>query len=99
VLGSLFLNIYLLIKVNTSQMNTQKMNLPFITPVRMFGTENRPTDNPVAARDEVFEFIIFRGQDIKDIRLCEPPAPQPPIPGTLPYDPAIVQVNYLYELI
>jgi protein LSM14 len=59
----------------------------------MFGTENRPTDNPVAARDEVFEFIIFRGQDIKDIRLCEPPAPQPPIPGTLPYDPAIVQVN------
>ena len=71
------------------------MNLPFITSVRMFGTENRPTDNPVAARDEVFEFIIFRGQDIKDIRLCEPPAPQPPIPGTLPYDPAIVQVNFV----
>ncbi|XP_046447633.1 protein LSM14 homolog A-like isoform X5 [Daphnia pulex] len=62
-----------------------------LAKVRMFGTENRPTDNPVAARDEVFEFIIFRGQDIKDIRLCEPPAPQPPIPGTLPYDPAIVQ--------
>ena len=60
--------------------------------VRMFGTENRPTDNPVQARDEVFEFIIFRGQDIKDIRLCEPPAPQPTLPGTLPYDPAIVQV-------
>lgn len=57
----------------------------------MFGTENRPTDNPVAARDEVFEFIIFRGQDIKDIRLCE--APQPTMPGGLPYDPAIVQVQ------
>lgn len=58
----------------------------------MFGTENRPTDNPVAARDEVFEFIIFRGQDIKDIRLCEPPN----MPGTLPYDPAIVQVCVIY---
>lgn len=66
----------------------------------MFGTENRPTDNPVAARDEVFEFIIFRGQDIKDIRLCEPPTPQPTMPGTLPYDPAIVQVwlFWLYYL-
>jgi len=62
-----------------------------LAKVRMFGTENRPTDNPVAARDEVFEFIIFRGQDIKDIRLCEPPTPQPPVPGSLPYDPAIVQ--------
>ena len=61
--------------------------------VRMFGTENRPAEAPVQARDEVFEFIIFRGQDIKDIRLCEPPAPQPTLPGTLPYDPAIVQVN------
>jgi len=62
-----------------------------LAKVRMFGTENRATDNPVAPRDEVFEFIIFRGQDIKDIRLCEPPTPQPPLPGTLPYDPAIVQ--------
>ena len=62
----------------------------------MFGTENRPTDNPVAARDEVFEFIIFRGQDIKDIRLCE--APQPTMPGGLPYDPAIVQVNIEIQL-
>jgi len=62
-----------------------------LAKVRMFGTENRSTDNPVAPREEVFEFIIFRGQDIKDIRLCEPPTPQPPLPGTLPYDPAIVQ--------
>lgn len=62
-----------------------------LAKVRMFGTENRPAENPVAARDEVFEFIIFRGQDIKDIRLCEAPTPQPPIPGGLPYDPAILQ--------
>lgn len=60
----------------------------------MFGTENRPAENPVAARDEVFEFIIFRGQDIKDIRLCEAPAPQPTLPSGLPYDPAILQVTY-----
>ena len=67
--------------------------LTLLSAVRMFGTENRPTDNPVAARDEVFEFIIFRGQDIKDIRLCEPPAPH-----SLPYDPAIVQVVFFVQL-
>lgn len=74
-----------------SSLNTGTWTWLSTLVVRMFGTENRPTENPVAARDEVFEFIIFRGQDIKDIRLCEPPTPQPPMPGTLPYDPAIVQ--------
>ena len=59
--------------------------------VRSFGTEDRPTDRPVAPRDEVYEYIIFRGSDIKDIRVCEPPKPQSTLQGGLPNDPAIVK--------
>merc|ERR1711881_219177 len=62
-----------------------------LSKVRSFGTEDRPTDRPVAPRGEVYEYIIFRGTDIKDIRVCQPPKPQPTLEGGLPNDPAIVQ--------
>merc|ERR1719168_569511 len=62
-----------------------------LAKVRSFGTEDRPTDRPVAPRDEVYEYIIFRGSDIKDIRVCEPPKPQATLQGGLPNDPAIVK--------
>lgn len=60
--------------------------------MQSFGTEDRPTDRPVAPREEIYEYIIFRGTDIKDIRVCQPPKPQPTLEGGLPNDPAIVQV-------
>ena len=58
-----------------------------VLSVRSFGTEDRPTERPVPPRDEVFEYIIFRGTDIKDLHVCEPPQPT-----TLHQDPAIVKV-------
>lgn len=64
-------------------------------PVRSFGTEDRPTDRPAPPREEIYEYIIFRGSDIKDITVCEPPKAQ----HTLPQDPAIVQVSQPQVLI
>jgi protein LSM14 len=55
--------------------------------VRSFGTEDRPTDRPVPARDEIFEYIIFRGADIEDLQVREPPS------SSLTQDPAIVEVG------
>ncbi|KAK7873776.1 hypothetical protein R5R35_005770 [Gryllus longicercus] len=54
--------------------------------VRSFGTEDRETQYRVAPQNEVYDYILFRGSDIKDIRVVNNVGP-------LPNDPAIVQLS------
>lgn len=53
--------------------------------VRSFGTEGRQAPKPIPPRNEVYEYIIFRGSDIKDLNVSEMPKAEEP-----PVDPAIV---------
>ena len=55
--------------------------------VRSFGTEDRPSAKVIPPRSEVYEFIIFRGSDIKDLNVSEMPVEEPSSP---PQDPAIL---------
>lgn len=59
--------------------------LMIILSVKSFGTEDRETQFPVAPQNQVYEYILFRGSDIKDIRIVN-------TVSSLPNDPAIVQV-------
>ncbi|XP_030750438.1 protein LSM14 homolog B isoform X3 [Sitophilus oryzae] len=58
-----------------------------LASVRSFGTEDRETPCPIPAQNQVYEYILFRGSDIKDIRIVENPHPQPL------NDPAIMQLS------
>ncbi|XP_038551453.1 protein LSM14 homolog B-like isoform X2 [Micropterus salmoides] len=58
-----------------------------LAKVKSYGTEDRHSDRPVPPKDEIYEYIIFRGSDIKDITVSEPPKSH----HGLPCDPAIVQ--------
>lgn len=65
--------------------------------VKSHGTEGRK-DNPeeeIAASDNIYEYIVFRGGDVKDLRIEEAPAPRESIPPQVPNDPAILGVSEL----
>ncbi|KAK4148830.1 Scd6-like Sm domain-containing protein [Chaetomidium leptoderma] len=61
--------------------------------VRSFGTEHRKT-NPaefVPGSEQLYEYIVFRGTDVKDLRIEEGPAPaKEDKPPAVPNDPAIL---------
>jgi protein LSM14 len=64
--------------------------------VRSFGTEHRKTDPEefVPASEQLYEYIVFRGTDVKDLRIEEGPAPaKEEKPPAVPNDPAILGVS------
>lgn len=65
--------------------NTQESTIA-LQSVRCFGTEGRKMPE-IPPSSEVYDFIIFRGQDIKDLTVLESMGPSPAT------DPAIVSIN------
>lgn len=63
--------------------------------VSSFGTESRKTDPKeiIPPSDSVYEYIVFRGSDVKDLRIEEAPAARENIPPQVPNDPAILGVS------
>ncbi|XP_017100269.2 protein LSM14 homolog B isoform X1 [Drosophila bipectinata] len=58
-----------------------------LSSVRSFGTEDRDTQFQIAPQSQIYDYILFRGSDIKDIRVVNN--------HTLPHhnDPAIMQAQ------
>lgn len=69
-----------------------------------YGTEGRrPNDEVPPSLDNVYEYIVFRGSDVKDLRIEEGPKEEPPKLPKIPDDPAILGVSldcplYFYGL-
>lgn len=60
-----------------------------LSNVRSFGTEDRETQYPIAPQNQIYDYILFRGSDIKDIRVVNNVGPLQNVPN----DPAIVQLS------
>ncbi|KAI0008398.1 Scd6-like Sm domain-containing protein [Xylariaceae sp. FL0662B] len=60
--------------------------------VKSFGTEGRRgnPDEEIAPSDQVYEYIVFRGSDVKDLRIEQPAPPKENQQPKVPDDPAIV---------
>lgn len=62
--------------------------------VKSFGTEGRNPEDEVATSDYVYEYIVFRGSDVKDLRIEK--EPEKPAQPQVPDDPAILGVSPLF---
>lgn len=58
-----------------------------------FGTEGRRPDDDVPPSNVVYEYIVFRGSDVKDLRIEEAPKESKSSKPQMPDDPAILGVS------
>jgi protein LSM14 len=65
------------------------------------GTEGRRNGvNEIEPSDKPWEYIVFRGSDVKDLRIEEAPEEKAPPPRHVPDDPAILGVScYRFSLL
>ena len=64
--------------------------------VSSFGTEGRKGDpaEEIPHSDNIYEYIVFRGSDVKDLRVDDAPVARENIPPPqVPNDPAILGVS------
>lgn len=64
--------------------------------VKSFGTEGRDPENEIPPSDNVYEYIVFRGSDVKDLRIEKEPEKKPIQQPQVPDDPAILGVSPIF---
>lgn len=65
--------------------------------VKSYGTEGRRGGDPeqeIPPNEQIYDYIVFRGSDVKDLTIVEPPKEnKPPQAPQMPNDPAILGVR------
>lgn len=75
------------------EINSEKSTVS-LEQVRSFGTEGRGDGQEYGPSDQVYDQIVFRGSDVKDLRIEDTPKEKPP----MPQDPAIIGVSPILAL-